>query len=87
MLLDPGCSGTWVPCLGMYLHPPLAGRASMPGDETSAWKRLICLHMISGTISSTVSDEYSSGMALWSYSSRVGLCRACSAAVVGNTSV
>ena len=64
MLGGPGSSGTWGPCLGMYLHPPLAGSASMPGDDTSACRRWICLHMISGTISSTVSDEYSSGMAL-----------------------
>ena len=51
------------PCLGMCLHPPLAGRESMPGLTTSAWRRVICRLIIAGTISSTVSAEYRSAMA------------------------
>ena len=72
---------TCVLCLGMCRQPPLAGSASTPGVVTSDWRRWICLRMISGTISSTVSEEYSSGMAVWSCDSMLGLCLACNAAV------
>lgn len=60
---SPAPSAVVEPCLGMCLHPPLAGRESMPGLTTSAWRRAICRLMIAGTISSTVSEEYKSAMA------------------------
>ena len=79
--VSPSGSSTCVLCLGMKRHPPLAGSASMPGATTSAWRRFICLRIMSGTISSTVSDEYSSGIDLLSCSHMLGLCLACSADV------
>ena len=72
---------TCVLCLGMCRQPPLAGSDSTPGAVTRDWSRWICLRMISGTISSTVSEEYSSGMAVWSCDSMLGLCLACNADV------
>ena len=64
-LAELGAGATWltttacvlVPSLGMYFHPPLAGRASMPGLTRSACSLLIWRCIMAGTISSTASEE------------------------------